>query len=204
MEVEELDNVNDSAINDTNAVKSKHDGNSDEGQGRKENERGPSPKNDDVLPLLAVEQVAHVNSQNTIERGKNSTNYSLSDRDDQNVHPSSQQVNTSPSSDKQQIQPGVRPSPPPEYDPKPMIDANNFWLTNNYKKVVKKVDDGAKLCDDMAKMLQERAEIESLYGNKLKGNFTLSRNPSQGPVGVSLSIIVGRSKGTSEVFFAIS
>ena len=47
---------------------------------------------------------------------------------------------------------------------------DNFWLVGNYKKVVKKIEDGSKLCDEISQMVLERAEIESLYAKKLKGN----------------------------------
>jgi len=45
----------------------------------------------------------------------------------------------------------------------------NFWDVNSYKKTVKRIDDGAKLCDDLLKLLAERAEIEGLYAAKLQG-----------------------------------
>ena len=46
----------------------------------------------------------------------------------------------------------------------------NFWDVNSYKRTVKRIDDGAKLCDDLLKLLAERAEIEGLYAAKLQGN----------------------------------
>ena len=46
----------------------------------------------------------------------------------------------------------------------------NFWDVNGYKRTVKRIDDGAKLCDDLLKLLAERAEIEGLYAAKLQGN----------------------------------
>lgn len=45
----------------------------------------------------------------------------------------------------------------------------NFWEINNYKKTVKRMDDGARLCEDFMKMVSERAEIESSYYSKMKG-----------------------------------
>lgn len=45
----------------------------------------------------------------------------------------------------------------------------NFWDVNSYKRTVKRIDDGAKLCDDLSKLLAERAEIEGLYASKLQG-----------------------------------
>lgn len=46
----------------------------------------------------------------------------------------------------------------------------NFWDVNGYKRTVKRIEDGAKLCDDLLKLLAERAEIEGLYAAKLQGN----------------------------------
>lgn len=44
----------------------------------------------------------------------------------------------------------------------------NFWEINNYKKTVKRMEDGAKLCDDIMKLMSERAEIEASYCSKMK------------------------------------
>lgn len=35
-------------------------------------------------------------------------------------------------------------------------DADNFWDVNGYKPVLKRIGGGAKLCDQLAKMLKER------------------------------------------------
>jgi hypothetical protein len=45
----------------------------------------------------------------------------------------------------------------------------NFWEVNCYKTTVKRMEDGAKLCEDFMKMVSERAEIEMMYCNKMKG-----------------------------------
>lgn len=50
-------------------------------------------------------------------------------------------------------------------------NGDNFWLVGNYKRVVKKIEDGAKLCEEISQMMSERAEIESLYAKKLKGKI---------------------------------
>ena len=46
-------------------------------------------------------------------------------------------------------------------------NTDSFWDIGNYKKVVKRIDDGARLCVDLVKMAQERAEIEAKYGRQL-------------------------------------
>ena len=45
---------------------------------------------------------------------------------------------------------------------------DSFWDIGNYKRVVKRIDDGAKLCSDYVKMIHERAEIESKYAKRLQ------------------------------------
>lgn len=64
---------------------------------------------------------------------------------------------------------------PPAYEEKPLqvnikITDDNFWLEGSFKKVTKRIEDGAKVLDDVIKMLHERAEIENLYANKLQGS----------------------------------
>ena len=45
---------------------------------------------------------------------------------------------------------------------------DSFWDIGNYKRVVKRIDDGAKLCNEYLKMIHERAEIESKYAKRLQ------------------------------------
>ena len=45
---------------------------------------------------------------------------------------------------------------------------DSFWDIGNYKRVVKRVDDGAKLCVEYGKMINERAEIEAKYAKRLQ------------------------------------
>ena len=45
---------------------------------------------------------------------------------------------------------------------------DSFWDIGNYKRVVKRIDDGAKLCNEYVKMIHERAEIESKYAKRLQ------------------------------------
>lgn len=59
--------------------------------------------------------------------------------------------------------------------PAPPVTGFNFWDVNSYKRTVKRIDDGAKLCDDLLKLLAERAEIEGLYATKLQGNSRYNR-----------------------------
>ena len=49
-----------------------------------------------------------------------------------------------------------------------LVSNFNFWDVNCYKTTVKRMEDGAKLCEDFMKMIGERAEIEMMYYNKMK------------------------------------
>ena len=42
-----------------------------------------------------------------------------------------------------------------------------IFFLGNYKKAVKRIDDGAIICDEMVRMVNERAEIEAKYARKL-------------------------------------
>lgn len=44
----------------------------------------------------------------------------------------------------------------------------SFWEVGKYRRVVKRIDDGAKLCFDFVKMVHERAEIEAKYSKHLQ------------------------------------
>lgn len=38
----------------------------------------------------------------------------------------------------------------------------------NYKRTTKRIEDGNRLCDDLMKLVSERAEIEKMYAKSLK------------------------------------
>ena len=55
-----------------------------------------------------------------------------------------------------------------EGDEEVSASTNSFWDVGNYRKVLERMDNGARLCDDLHRMLQERSEIELKYAKSLK------------------------------------
>ena len=53
--------------------------------------------------------------------------------------------------------------------------SDSFWEVGNYKRTVDRAENGGKLCDELIKLIRDRASIEKEYANKLK-NFTKAWN----------------------------
>lgn len=97
----------------------------------------------------------------------------------------------------------VRGSSP---DPATVLSSSwfNFWDVNSYKRTVKRIDDGARLCDDLLKLLAERAEIEGLYATKLQGwskkwNDLVGKGPEYGTVKSSWLNITNEADQLAEI-----
>ena len=68
-----------------------------------------------------------------------------------------------------------------------VASTQSFWDIGNYRKVVKRVDDSARLTVDLLKMLQERAEIEAKYTKHLnqwskKWEDSIGKGPEYGTI----------------------
>jgi hypothetical protein len=80
--------------------------------------------------------------------------------------------------------------------------AQSFWEIGNYRKVVKRVDDSAKICFELLKMVHERSEIEAKYSKSLqqwskKWEDCINKGPEYGTLenGWKAILIEGKRQG---------
>lgn len=49
-----------------------------------------------------------------------------------------------------------------------LATSDAFWEIGQFKRTVKRTEDGPHLCHELAKLVQERGEIEAAYAKNLK------------------------------------
>lgn len=84
--------------------------------------------------------------------------------------------------------------------------SQSFWDIGNYRKVVKRVDDGARLCSDLIKMSQERAEIEAKYAKHLqqwtkKWEDTIMKGPEYGSLEIGWKAVSLEGTRLAEIHY---
>lgn len=82
--------------------------------------------------------------------------------------------------------------------------SDSFWDVGNFKRTVKRIDDGAKLCDEFMKLVTERAEIEAKYALKLKAwakkwEECIKNGPEYGTMEVAMRGTVTEAESRAEI-----
>ena len=85
---------------------------------------------------------------------------------------------------------------------------DSFWDIGNYKRVVKRIDDGARLCSDFVKMAQERADIEAKYVKHLqqwarKWDDLVTKGPEYGSLEIGWKASLKEATKLAEVHLEI-
>ena len=87
------------------------------------------------------------------------------EEEEENLPPAEEQQQTTHESS---IEPSAPEVPATTYTE---IQVPNFWGEGAFKRVTKRIDDGARVLEDLSKMIHERAEIENLYATKIRGKY---------------------------------